>query len=133
MLHQLRYLVISGLVLVAVACAHHKVDTDPNPEPALADAPPVRVEVRNKYGLPMEVYANGGGSNQLLGTVYPGELKAFVIPQPIANSGSAELQAHPTGIWRDVARSGPLILSPGAVVDFVIAAQLFASTATIRP
>ena len=100
---------------------------------APADAPPVRVEVRNKYGLPMDVYAQGGGSNQLLGTVYPGAVKAFVIPQPIANSGSVELQAHPSAMWREVARSGPLILSPGAVVDFVIAAQLFASTATIRP
>jgi hypothetical protein len=132
-LHKLRHLIIPGLLFAAAACAHHKVDTDPNPEPALADSPPVRVEVRNKYALPMEIYVVGGGSNQRLGTVYPGTVKAFVIPQAIANSGSAELQAHPSADARDVARSGPLMLSPGAVVDFVIGTQLFSSTATIRP
>jgi len=132
-LNRLRRLSIPGLMLLASACAHHKADTGPNPEPALADAPPVRVEVRNKYTLPMEIYVVGGGANQRLGTVYPQTVTAFVIPQTIANSGSVELQAHPSANTRDVARSGPLILSPGAVVDFVIGTQLFSSTATIRP
>jgi hypothetical protein len=118
-----------GLVLVTSACSHNKV----NPDLALADSPPVRVEVRNKYALPMEIYAIGGGANQRLGTVYPEAVAAFVIPQSIVNTGSVELQAHPTADARNVARSGPLLLSPGAVVDFVIAAQLFSSTATIRP
>lgn len=131
MIHGLRRYLIPGLLLVAAACAHHKAD--PDTEPAPADLPPVRVEVRNKYSLPMEIFVIGGGSNQRLGTVYPGNVTAYVLPQNIVGNGSAELEARPTGNTRDVARSGPLLLAPGAVVDFVIATQLFASTATIRP
>ena len=129
MLQRMRQLIVSGLLLAATACSHHKVDTDASP----ADTPPVRVEVRNKYALPMEIYAVGSGANQRLGTVYPGTVAQFVIPQSLVGNGSAELQAHPSANARDVASSGPLLLSPGAVVDFVIGAQLFASTATIRP
>ncbi len=128
MLHRMWHCIVPGVMLVASAC-HHKVNTDVAP----ADAAPVRVEVRNNYSLPVEVYAVGSGANQRLGTVYPGTVTAFVVPQGIVGNSSAELQAHPTANSRDVARSGPLLLAPGSVVDFVIGAQLFNSTATIRP
>jgi hypothetical protein len=93
----------------------------------------VRIEVRNKYMLPMEVYAIGGGTKHRLGTVHPGMLSHFVVPHSVLGSGPVEFQAQPTAAAGELARSGPLLLSPGAVVDFVIAAQLFNSTATIRP
>ena len=94
---------------------------------------PVRVEVHNKYELPMEVYAVGSGTRYRLGMVHPGMVGQFVIPQNVVGSGSVELQAQPSAPGGQLARSGPLLLSPGAVVDFVIGTQLFNSTATIRP
>jgi hypothetical protein len=127
----MRRFIVLGLLLAAAACSHHNVDTDVSP----ADAPPVRVEVRNKYALPMEISVVGAGATLRLGTVYPGTTAQYVLPQNLVGNGSAELQARPSANSnvREMASSGPLILSPGAVVDFIIGAQIFNSTATIRP
>jgi hypothetical protein len=80
----------------------------------------------------MEVYAGGSGITQRLGTVHPGMASHFVVPQALIGNGSVRLEARPSGGGQPF-RSGDLLLSPGAVVDLVIAAQLFNSTATIRP
>ena len=126
-MHRGWWILVSGLLLTGTACARHRSE-----EPQPVDSP-VRVEVRNKYALPMEVYAVGAGTRQRLGLVHPGMVSQFVVPHSVLGSGSVEFQAQPSATGRELARSGPLLLSPGAVVDFVIAAQLFSSTATIRP
>ena len=117
---------VPALLFLGAACAKaHGSNPFPN------DAP-VQIEVMNRYALPMEVYVVGANTRHRLGTVHPGILSTFVVPQAMVGSGSLELEAQPSA-GREIARSGPLLLSPGAVVDFVIAAQLFNSTATVRP
>ena len=111
---------VPGLLLTGSACAHGGGGA---PQPADS---PVRVEVTNHYSLPMDVYVVGSGINHRMGTVHPGMVGHFVVPQTMIGNGPVEFQA---GSFR----SGPLLLSPGAIVDFVIAEQLFNSTATIRP
>jgi hypothetical protein len=119
--------VLAGLLLTVSACGRHRTE---EPEPVNS---PVRVEVHNKYALPMEIYAVGAGTRYRLGLVHPGTTAQFAIPQTVIGTGSVELQAQPSADARQLARSGPLLLSPGAVVDFEITQQLFNSTASIRP
>jgi hypothetical protein len=115
----------AGAVLAGTACT--KSSGGPVP-PATG---PAHVEVTNRYALPVEIYAVGSSITQRLGTVNPGFDAHFVIPAALLSS-SVELQARPNTSVAPY-RSGPLLLSPGAVVDLVVAAQLFSSTATIRP
>ena len=97
--------------------------------PPSADAP-VRVVVTNHFTSPMEVIAVGSNISHRLGIVHPGMVGEFVLPQAMIGGGTVELFA---GAVNSRARSGPLLLSPGAVVDFEIANPLFNSTATVRP
>ena len=121
------WVLVAGLLLTGTACSRHRSE---EPQPV---GSPVRIEVRNKYGLPMEVYAVGAGTRYRLGVVHPGMLSQFVVPNTVLGSGPVEFQAQPSATSGELARSGPLLLSPGTVVDFVIGARLFNSTATIRP
>lgn len=117
---------VPGLLLTLCACAHSRGgEGRPTDEP-------VSVEVTNRHALPMEIYAVGSGINHRLGTVHPGLSSHFVLPQNLIQSSSVELEARPGGNVQPF-RSGEILLSPGAVVDFVIGAQLFNSTVTRRP
>jgi hypothetical protein len=93
---------------------------------------PVSVEVKNQHALPMEVYAYGSGITQRLGIVHPGMSSHFSMPQNLVGNGSVRFEARPSGNGQPF-RSGEILLEPGAVVDFIIAAQLFNSTVTRRP
>lgn len=120
-------LLIAGLLLPGAACSRHRAEpVDP------VNHTPVRVEVKSHYGLPMEVYAVGGGITHRLGIVHPEMVSDFVVPENLLGNGTVMLEARPT-VNGPRFRSGELLLAPGAVVDLVIAAQLFNSTATIRP
>jgi hypothetical protein len=122
-------MLVPGLLLAGSACARGggegESETPPNNSP-------VRVEVTNNYALPIEIYAVGSGITHRMGTVHPGMAGRFVVPQNLIGSGSVELQARP-GTTKPPFRSGPLLLAPGTIVDFMIAPQLFNSTATLRP
>jgi hypothetical protein len=120
-------MLVPGLLLACSACARGGGEGEPTPNDS-----PVRVEVTNNYALPIEIYAVGSGITHRMGTVDPGMAGRFVIPQNLIGSGSVELQARP-GTTKPPFRSGPLLLAPGRIVDFVIAPQLFNSTATLRP
>ena len=120
------WVLVPGLLLTGAACAHGSGD-DVRP-----DTSPVRVEVTNNYALPMEVSAVGAGTNYRLGLVNPGMVGHFVVPSALIGNGTVEFQAQPTASGQ-LFRSAALLLAPGAVVDFVIRAQLFNSTATPRP
>src|SRR5512143_2450854 len=126
MLRRVRGLVPVLLLLAAGGCAHHAAG---EVEPA---AKPVRVEVTNHYALPMEIFVAGAGASYRLGVVNPEMVGLFTIPQNLLAKGSAEFRAQPTAGGPQF-RSGELLLAPGAVVNFILAAQLFNSTATIRP
>jgi hypothetical protein len=89
--------------------------------------------VTNHYSLPMEIFAATGGATHRLGIVHPGTVSQFALPPAMfVTGGSVELLAQPAALG-PIFRSGPLLLSAGEVVDLVLAAQLWSSTATIRP
>lgn len=115
-----------GLLLTICACARSGSGDLPSTNN------PVSVEVTNRHALPMEVSALGSGINHRLGTVHPGMAGHFVVPQNLIGSSSVRFEARPSGDGQPFL-SGDILLAPGAVVDFVIAAQLFNSTVTRRP
>ncbi|HET9387039.1 MAG TPA: hypothetical protein VFO67_18030 [Gemmatimonadales bacterium] len=97
--------------------------------PATVDSP-IRIVVTNHYTAPMEVVAVGSNISHRLGIVHPGMVGEFVLPPALVGGGTVELFAG-EGEFR--ARSGPLLLSPGVVVDFLIRNPLYSSTASVRP
>lgn len=98
------------------------------PIPAVAQ---VRIVVTNHYTSPMEVTAVGSNISHRLGIVHPGMVGEFLLPQAMVGGGTLELFAGDG--HGPPARSGPLLLSPGVVVDFAIRNPLFNSTASVRP
>lgn len=116
-----------GPLLAAVACLQGSGGSGVSP----ADAR-VRVEVTNKYALSVEVYAVGAGIRYRLGTVHPGMASVLAVPPALVGGGPVEFHAGPTNTGGGFYRSGGLLLSAGTIVDLVIEAQLFNSTATIR-
>jgi hypothetical protein len=116
------------LLLTLPACRRA---SDEAPLPADPIQSPINIEVVNNHPLPVEVFIAGSGIFHRLGTVHPGMTAHFEIPPGMVGNGSVELQAQ-SSANRNPYRSGPLLLSPGAIVDFTIAQPLFNSTATIR-
>jgi hypothetical protein len=116
-------LLVPLLLLPAVACAKGA------PEEAGPSDSPVRVEVTSHHALPVEIYAVGSGINHRLGTVDPGMSANFVVPDNLTHSGAVELQASASN---QRFRSDRLLLAPGTIVEFIVAPQLFSSTATLR-
>jgi hypothetical protein len=123
-------MLLPGLLLVAASgCRRGGEDNPPQP----ASGTPVQVEVINHFALPVEIYAVGAGVEYRLGIVHPHMEGHFAIPPAMIGGGSLEFHAQPTPPTRGIYKSGPLLIAPGRIVDLVIAAQLFNSTATLRP
>jgi hypothetical protein len=116
------------LLLVGSACGSSRAEA-----PGPADAP-VRVVVTNNYALALEIFVTGGGTTHRMGSVDPGMEGRFVVPPGMIGSGPLEFEAHPPprAATRERAASGPILVSPGAIVDFVLKQRLFSSTATLR-
>jgi hypothetical protein len=117
---------VPALLLTASACSQSGAG-----EVQPTDVP-VSIEITNQNALPMEVAAVGSGITHRIGTVYPGMASRFAIPKNLIGNGSVRFEARPSGGGQPF-RSGETLLAPGAAVDFVIAAQLFNSTLTLRP
>ena len=125
-MHRQLCLLTLGLMLLAgSSCGRRRQQVRPAP----ADSP-VRIVVTNHYTAPMEVVAVGSNISHRLGIVHPGMVGEFVLPQAMVGGGTVELFAADE---RSRARSGPLLLSPGVVVDFAIRTPLYNSTASVRP
>jgi hypothetical protein len=119
-------ILVPALLLTASACAHSGGgEVQPTEIPTY-------LEVTNQHALPMDIYALGSGITHRMGTVHPGMAGHFVVPQTLIGNGSVRLEARSSGGGQPF-RSEDLLLAPGAVVDFVIAPQLFNSTVTQRP
>ena len=123
--HRQFCLLTLGLMLLASSGCSRRQQESPAPAGA-----PVRIVVTNHYTAPMEVFAVGSNISHRLGIVHPGMAGEFVLPPGMVGSGTVELFAA-DGECR--ARSGPLLLSPGVVVDFAIRSPLYSSTASVRP
>jgi hypothetical protein len=122
------WILLSLLLLAGSACRRASEEA---PLPADPVESPINVEVVNNQPLPVEILIVGSGVNHRLGTVHPGMTAHFEVPPGMVGNGSLELLARSSGA--QTARSGPLLLSPGATVDFVVARPPFNSTATLRP
>ena len=125
-MHRQLCLLTLGLMLLAGSgCSRRRQEV----RPARADSP-VRIVVTNHYSAPMEIVVVGSNISHRLGIVHPGMVSEFVLPPAMVGGGMVELFA---GEGESRARSGPLLLSPGVVVDFAIRNPLFNSTASVRP
>ena len=80
----------------------------------------------------MEVYATGSGTSYRLGLVNPGLTGNFVVRPTMIVNGPVEFLAR-AGNGIALARSGPMLLAPGNVVDFKLATSPWNSVATVRP
>lgn len=125
----MRGTLLIGLSAVLLAGCLFRGKKENAPEPA-APTQPVTVRVKNFYALPVEVFAIGNGTTHHLGTVLPGLTAEYVIPRSVLASSAVELEARSSSS-RYVGSSGPLLLKPGAFVEFVVSSTLFNSTATI--
>jgi hypothetical protein len=122
-------LLLCGILLLASTACRRASDEPPLPsDPVRA---PIRIEVQNNHALPIEIFVEGSGIHHRLGTVHPGMNATFELPAAMIGNGSVELLAQ-SSANRNPNRTGPILLSPGAVVDYVIGQVLFNSTATIR-
>lgn len=90
----------------------------------------VRLNVKNEFGDPVTVFAVGAGSPWRLGRVMALSSREFVVPNALLNSGPVEFVVAGEGYAP--ARSGPMLISAGRVVDFKVTRPLFASTAILR-
>jgi hypothetical protein len=122
------WVVLPLLILALPACRRGANEA---PLPADPVASPIQIEVQNNHALPVDLFIVGSGVNHRLGTVHPGMNASFRVPPGMIGNGSVELLAQ-SSAHRQPARTGPILLAPGAIVDYVVAAQLFNSTATIR-
>lgn len=123
------WLLIAGLLVTGVACAHHRGTTT---DPVAMRPGAVYLNVTNNSSLPMVVYAVGSGISYRLGTVSPGISSRYTFPPSMIGNGPLEVQARPSG-GGELIRSGQLLLSPGQVVDFKIEDSQVNSTTTVRP
>ena len=123
------WILVSLLLVASQGCRR---GSDEPPLPADPIVAPIRIEVKNNHAFPVEIFVSGSGTNHRLGTVHPFMSATFELPAAMIGNGSVELVATATDS-RGPNRTGPILLSPGAVVDYVVAQQLFNSTATVRP
>ena len=118
--------VLIPTLLLVLACARSGGEAAPT-----SGSGRVELEVTNGNALPMQVYASGSGITHRVGTVHPGMEAHFVIPQNLVGSGAVQFEARPSGGGQPF-RSGEILLAPGTLIQFEIAAQLFNSTVTRR-
>ncbi|MDX2119557.1 MAG: hypothetical protein SF070_00680 [Gemmatimonadota bacterium] len=103
-----------------------------SPDEVSPDVLPALIEVKNLHALPVSIDITGNGTRYHLGTVHPGMRGSFKVPVNVTSSGSVELVVTPSTNARPFT-SGPLLLGSAAVVDLIVTARLFNSTASIRP
>jgi hypothetical protein len=128
--HRGSCVLIVGLLLASSACAYGTGtarDTRQAHDPGGA----VQLNITNHNNGPMEVYAAGSGTSYRMGTVYPGLAGRFVVRPGMITNGPVEFLAR-SGNSGPLFRSGQLLLSPGAIVDFEIANNPLNSIAAVR-
>ena len=117
----------AGALLAAAACAGSQ---SLNTTSTTLNERSVRLSVKNEFGDPVTVFAVGAGSPWRLGRVMALSSREFIVPNALLNTGPIEFVVAGEG-WAP-ARSGPMLLSAGRVVDFHVTRPLYASTAILR-
>jgi len=123
-------ILVAGLVVVSSACAYGVGSAADQRRPLDPDGG-VYVNVANRSGSPMEIYAAGSGTVYRMGTVYPGLASRLVVRPGMIVNGPVEFRALSGNAV--AFRSGRILLVPGDVVDLQLEDQAVISTATVRP
>jgi hypothetical protein len=123
-------LLVAGLVLASTACAY---GLGPATGARRVHDPhgAVQLNVTNLSGGTMEVYAVGSGTVYRIGTVHPTLGGRFTVRPAVIVNGPVEFVARSAS--GALVRSGPILLAPGDVVEFELAANPVSSTAVVRP
>lgn len=122
--------ILIGMALVMSTGCGAGMETATNAGQAARPEGAVHVNVTNLSGGPMDIYAAGTGTSYRVGTVLPGLSSQFVVRPVMTVNGAVELVAR-SG-QTQFFRSGPILLTPGSVVDFRIAQSPVLTTATVR-
>lgn len=122
--------IFSAAVLLASSACAYGVGAAGAAGQAYDTRRPVQLQVVNQSGVPIEVYVVGAGTAYRVGTVHPGLEGRFVVRPAMVGNGAVEFTAR----FADgrVVRSGPMLLAPGAVVDFALTPHAATSNATVR-
>jgi hypothetical protein len=120
---------LTAVLVASTACGYGMGETA-GLRPAAGADRQVQLNVTNRSGGPMEVYAAGSGTEYRIGTVLPGLAGRFVLRPNMVVNGTVELMAR--SATEAVVRSGPMLLRPGDVVDFDLTPNAVTSTATVR-
>ena len=117
----------AGALIAAAGCAGSQArSATPT---ALAERT-VRLSVKNEFGSPVNVFVVGAGSPWRLGRVMALSARDFIVPNALIQNGPVEFVI--AGDGSAPARSGPMLLTAGRVVDFRVTRPLFTSTAIVR-
>lgn len=128
-MHRGSCVLIAGLLLSGVACAHRRDVVSDTGAPQLADS--VTVNITNHSGLPMVIFASAPRQEDYrMGTVDPGTTGQFVLRFGWLWGRSVEFVGRVAGGAGVGAFSGHLNLRPGDVVDFEMTGGF--SRATVR-
>ena len=114
-------------LLATAACARHAQtgpDVDQRPEP-------IAVHVKNENFLDMNIFVVVSGVSRRLGNVVGNSSGDFTIDGNLAFGQTIYLTAVPIG-GRGQATSGGLSISPGQMIEFVVASTLRQSVATVH-
>jgi hypothetical protein len=127
MRHPARTRIALLFLLATAACKSHPqtgpdVDTRPDPIP---------VHVKNENFLDMNIAVVVSGVSRRLGNVVGNGSGEFMIDGNLALGQTLYLTATPIG-GRGQATSGGLSISPGQVIEFVVASTLRQSVATVH-
>jgi hypothetical protein len=118
--------VIAALLIAAVACSHGKPGAPPEPRPD-----PILVHVKNDNFLDMNIAVVISGVSRRLGQVTGNASADFKVDYLLTVGQSIAILATPIG-GVGAATSGPLSVSEGQLVEFVIGSTLRQSSATVR-
>ena len=116
----------AGLVVGAAGCAGSQAS---NATPT-RERSTIRLSVKNEFGFPVTVYAIGSGTTWSAGRVMPEAVRDFTVPQAVVANGVVEFVV--SGEGDESARSGPLVVTSGRIVDFTISRPLSTSSAVVR-
>ncbi|HET9984470.1 MAG TPA: hypothetical protein VFQ38_12810 [Longimicrobiales bacterium] len=123
-----RSLAVATLALLAACGGRTAVDESAQPAP---DAP-VTVAVHNNAFNDVDIYAVGpSGTVDWVGMVTGNSSATLTLRSLAYTAGPLRLLARPIG-GRGLARTDPLLVHPGATVDFTVQNNLRLSTAVVR-
>lgn len=115
----------------ATACASSRQRVTSESSGDVSPSAPLTVRVKSEYVGPLVVYVVTEGVSTRLGDVPGSRVEQFKLPFTNVPTNAISIIAVPVG-GSARASSGPLLVQPGATIEFTIGAALTNSTASVR-